>query len=549
MCLNKTLLPKMWILIAVLLPSVCCAQSSSERKGLRETIATFQRILEQADDQFADKAKNVFASEMVDELSRKIVEIRKLTRGLEVSDIVIENGIGRFVYEVPGRKVVTVEFGLTKENPKRIVSVSATTGSPERANLPSLTWETLDHAFAEAVEQGFSGAVLLTRNGKVAFHRAYGLANREKNIKNSPETVFAIGSAPIDFTHAALLLLKDQGKISFGDPIGKYFKHVPTDKAAITIQHLMTGRSGLQDFHDEPSDKEPDHSWIERAEAVRRILNQKLLFEPGAKERHSHSAWGLLAAIVEIASGETYQDFTRERLFKPAGMTDTGFFGDDVAEDKIAVGYGFRKSTEPNSPAHWGKTSWLVMGSGGQVSTLPDLYRWELAIRDGKILSPESTKAFLGGGDRVSADGDMYGFEFFHSHNPNAMFMLISNSIASKQDRQRFDQLGRRLYELVRKAKNTGQAPGQAKYTIGLSMAIEEEDDVERVRVQQITEGGAASKAGIKPGDILLSINGGEIGDPSSTLLPLVASGKSFELVVERGGKKHKLVVSPEPRN
>ena len=72
------------------------------------------------------------------------------------------------------------------------------------ADVPQLTWEMLDGLFEQAVADGFHGAALLTRKGEIAYHKAFGLANREKQIPNRADTVFAIGSAPIDFTHAAL---------------------------------------------------------------------------------------------------------------------------------------------------------------------------------------------------------------------------------------------------------------------------------------------------------------------------------------------------------
>lgn len=83
------------------------------------------------------------------------------------------------------------------------------------------------------------------------------------------DTILAIGSTPIDFTKAGILLLAERGKLSLDDPITKYFDKVPDEKKAITLKHLMTGRSGLQDFHDVPEDRDPDHGWIDRAEAVK----------------------------------------------------------------------------------------------------------------------------------------------------------------------------------------------------------------------------------------------------------------------------------------
>jgi CubicO group peptidase (beta-lactamase class C family) len=309
-----------------------------------------------------------------------------------------------------------------------------------------LDWENLTVRVSQFfARNGLDGAILVTRDGEVVLNAGYGKANREANFDNTTDTIFAIGSCPIDFTHAAVLRLKDSGKLNLNDPITRFFDNVPEDKHSITIHHLMTQRSGLPNFHDIPTDKDPNHTFIDRDEAVRRIFAQQLLFEPGQGIAPSHSAWGLLAAIVEIQSGQTYPEFTREHLFNPAGMKDTGFNGEELPEERVAVGYGYRNAGQPNSPPHWGKTSWLVMGSGGQVSTLSDIHRWEVAMHEGRILSKESTEQYLAAGRGTSRDGNMYGFEFYHSHNPDSLFMLICNSINSQEERQAFDEMGLQL--------------------------------------------------------------------------------------------------------
>jgi len=122
------------------------------------------------------------------------------------------------------------------------------------------------------------------------------------------------------------------------------------------------------------------------------------MFAPGESEAHSHSAWGLLAAIVEIVSGQSYGTFLRKWFFEPAGMNRTGFYGEDprFGNADYAVGYGESTIAPRNSPNHWGPTSWLVMGSGGMVSTPADLHRWVRGIRGG-LLSAESQKRFWTG--------------------------------------------------------------------------------------------------------------------------------------------------------
>lgn len=311
---------------------------------------------------------------------------------------------------------------------------------------PAVTWDTLDERMQWEVEQGFSGVVLLAREGGIVFHKAYGLANREQRIAMRADSILAIGSTPIDFTMAAALLLIERDKLHLSDPITKFLSDVPADKRAITIGYLLTQKSGLPDFHDLPGDRNRDHARIDRDEAVRRILNQKLLFAPGKGQKSSHSAWGLLAAIVEIVSGQTYEEFTCEHLFKPAGMRDTGFFGEPCPESRMAVGYGPQRDGEINAPPYWGKTSWLVMGSGGQVSTAQDMWLWTRYLRT-RLLSKKSLVYFGSGGEMATA-GNAYGFEVMYAGNAQSFMIVLTNS-ANRDNLPRLYQLGESLTALV----------------------------------------------------------------------------------------------------
>jgi CubicO group peptidase (beta-lactamase class C family) len=387
-------------------------------------------------------------------------------------------------------------------------------------------------------DQGFSGVVLVAGDDKPAFHKAYGMANREKKIAMRPDTILAIGSTPIDFTKAAILLLAERGKLSLADPITKHFDKVPKDMKSVTIAHLMTGRSGLPDFHHLPTDRNRVHSWIDRSEAVRRIFDQKLLFEPGKERKHSHSAFGLLAAIVEIVSGQTYQDFTRDHLFKPAGMKDTGFFGEKYAEERMAVGYGPATDGKVNAPPYWGKTSWLVMGSGGQVSTAEDMWRWTKAVKGGKILSKESLKLYSGPGDGMLVGGDVHGFYIMYAGNSRSFMVVMSNVLAPKGDPQ-LRQLGQQLTALVSQRQ-------PAKFTLGVQFNVEEGKPV---KVESVVKGGAAERAGLRPGDVLLKAAGKSLGDdPVVVLGPLLQSGDAIEFEIERDSKRQTVKVKPAPR-
>ena len=404
-----------------------------------------------------------------------------------------------------------------------------------------LTWDSLPRRFEDEKAAGFSGAVLVVRSGEVVLDAGYGLANREQSIAITPDTIFAIGSTPIDFTKAAILLLVQEETISLDQPITGFFPDVPPDKRPITLAHLMSGRSGLQDFHDLPGDRDPDHGWIDREEAVRRILAQELLFAPGTGDQHSHSAWGLLAAIVEIASDGTYADFVREHLFAPAGMKDTGFFGEPIPEERLAIGYGDRSDGEINAPPYWGPTSWLVMGSGGMTSTTRDMLRWMQALRAGRVLSPRSLERYWSGPGAVLAGGDMYGFEIVYTEGPEDLFLLVSNA-GGGANRERFQRLSEDLVALV-----NGIAP--VRFAIGARLVLEEQDGEPRVVIGRVEPGSAAERDGLREGDVLLAIGDVPVrGNARELLAAYLRDGLPIPIRVERERKPMELTIRPDPR-
>jgi len=299
--------------------------------------------------------------------------------------------------------------------------------SPEAAIWAGTTWESLASNFKRAEAAGFSGVVLVKREGKEALRAAYGTSDKGAARKTAPDTIYCIGSTPIDFTVTGIMLLGQRGKLSLDDPIAKFFPDAPADKRAITVRQLLTGKSGLPNFHHLPTDWDADLAWVDRDTAVKRILAQPLLFAPGQGDAHSHSAFGLLAAVIEIVSGETYAGFLRKEILTPLGMTRTGFYGESLhlPAPEFAVGYGESAAGVPNIPPNWGPTSWLVMGSGGMFSTLPDMDRYDAAIASGKLLTGEWAKWQQG--RKVAVGGSDRGFFLFHATNgrgTEALFLM-----------------------------------------------------------------------------------------------------------------------------
>jgi CubicO group peptidase (beta-lactamase class C family) len=225
-------------------------------------------------------------------------------------------------------------------------------------------------------EPSFDGSVLIATNGQVILHKGYGWADDSHDRLTVPTTPFWIASISKQFAAAAILVLKEDGKLALQDPISVYFAGVPRDKQAITIHQLLTHTAGLGMNY-------AADGITDRGEAVRAILAEPLAREPGGAYGYSNDGYNLLAAIVEVASGTAYERFVRDELLTPAGLANTGFWG-PAGHPQVAA---IRADQFPDSSI--ARPNWGFRGATGMYSTTGDLYRWYLALKSGAALPKE----------------------------------------------------------------------------------------------------------------------------------------------------------------
>ncbi|MCA8885996.1 MAG: beta-lactamase family protein, partial [Hyphomonadaceae bacterium] len=288
-----------------------------------------------------------------DQRAALIAQIAEAAR--EAGDITIDMEGDDFVLTLTGDASATrVIFDVAQTSPFAVTNLRVEQGGSAVQAL-SLSSENLDATIDDFASRGFAGVIYVRQNGAVVRERAFGDANRI-------DTVFGIGSRPIDFTIAAIAMLAHDGAIDLDAPITRYFANVPRDKRRITIRQILDDRSGFPNFVHTDSDWDADLAWISRDELERRVFASPLLFRPGSERRHSHAGYGVLAALVERVSGQSYPDFLRSRVFEPAGMARTGFYGDShgLRLEDFAAGGGPALVGLPNIPPNWGPTSWLV---------------------------------------------------------------------------------------------------------------------------------------------------------------------------------------------
>lgn len=251
----------------------------------------------------------------------------------------------------------------------------------------------LEDYFQKAAGLGFSGAVLVEKDGNVLLRKGYGWADVKRRIPIGPDSIFDIGSGVKSFTATAIMQLEEQGKLNTSDLMSKYIKNVPSDKKEITIHHLLTHTSGLNFdyFYDQATPAERE-IMRDRENYIKGVLGYPLAFKPGEGRTYSNTGFSLLAVIIENVSGEPYEQYVREHLFKPAGMTMTGYY---IPRDTRSIARGYNDGDfDYGYPweTQWdGKRPlWDLIGNGGMLTTVDDIHRWLVAIKGDRIVSQKS---------------------------------------------------------------------------------------------------------------------------------------------------------------
>lgn len=237
---------------------------------------------------------------------------------------------------------------------------------------------------SELEKVGFSGTVLVELSGNKVISKGYGFRNAEIKEKNTPNTIFDIGSLTKQFTAAAILKLEMQGKLSTSDTITNYIQNVPADKSTITIHDLLRHQSGLQ------SNVGEDYDPITETAFLDSLMISPLQFRIGSDFSYSNIGYSLLALIIEKVSGQTYEQYLYENLWKPSGMEATGYSRPNFDKDLIAIGYG-KNNTIWGKPTDkkWNENApyYHLLGNGGILSTTEDLFKWHKSLMTENILS------------------------------------------------------------------------------------------------------------------------------------------------------------------
>lgn len=341
------------------------------------------------------------------------------------------------------------------------------------------TLKKIDELFASYNNATPGVAVAVERNGKITYHKAFGLAHLELNVPNTTETIFECGSISKQFTAAAILLLEKEGKLSLKDDVRKYVPELPLYEGVITIQHLLNHTSGLKD-------------WgvifgIGGWPRATRVYTQELSFDvvfkqkslnftPGSEYSYSNSNYVMLVLIVERVSGQSLADFTTSRFFEPLGMKNTQWRSNfrEVIPNRATAYSRSQGKYQQDMPFE------NVHGPGGLLTTTADLLRWnrlletkelfgdktaQLRLQPGKLNDGKEigyaaglVNGHVNGFKEISHSGATAGYRGWLAYYPEKKLSIVALSNDGSFNPGR---IGREMAELfLGKEPNITQAPG-----------------------------------------------------------------------------------------
>jgi CubicO group peptidase (beta-lactamase class C family) len=330
----------------------------------------------------------------------------------------------------------------------------------------------VDSLFSHYNTTSTTGAsVMVIRNGEIIYNHAFGLADMERKVPATQQSNYRIASITKQFTAMAIMMLKEDGKLSLDDRLNKFFPSLPAYTSEITIRRMLNHTAGLPSYGDliPPDRTEPltDTDVLHLIEKT-----DTAMFSPGSKFEYSNTAYVLLGLVVAKVSGMPYGEFLKKRIFEPAGMAHTMVNSKTDSIPNRAYGYTLKEDKLIKKDQS--RYSYLL-GDGGVYSSVEDFYKWDQALYTSKLVKPETLKEIM---TESSKEGDIpygygwylqekygtccvwhsggtSGFSTYYARYPKEKFSVIL--FANQADGISTEDLGRKIEDIYMKEITAGK--------------------------------------------------------------------------------------------
>ncbi len=265
-----------------------------------------------------------------------------------------------------------------------------------------------DDIVAQFYDANMPGAtILVAKDGKPIYRKAVGKANLEYNIDMIPENVFMLASITKQFTAVSILMLEEQGKLSMDDPITKFITDYPTNGKTITVHQLLNHTSGIKSYTGIGNLVEVARKDMTLDELIDYFKNEPMDFNPGDNYSYNNSGYVLLGKIIEILSGETYEDYIEKNIFERLGMSNSRYGSNRELIKNRAMPY-------EQGPDGYVNANYLSMtlphAAGALVSTVDDMLKWQNALRNNTLISAETFSKAIKGSKLNNGEYIDYGY-------------------------------------------------------------------------------------------------------------------------------------------
>jgi CubicO group peptidase (beta-lactamase class C family) len=268
----------------------------------------------------------------------------------------------------------------------------------------------IDAIFNRAYPANSPGAtVLIAKDDKIIYRKAFGMANLELNVPMKPESVFKLASITKQFTSVAILILMEQGKLSLQDPLSKYIADFPRGNE-ITLHHLLNHTSGIKDYTRIPELRSKTRLDMSPEELISTFKNLPLEFNPNEKYDYNNSGYVLLGYIIEQLSGMSYGDFIEKNIFDKLGMKNSYYADTYKIIPNRACGYQLYEDDYENAEY---MSPTFPYSAGSLMSTVDDMFLWYKAIHQNTLISEKSKQLAFTNHTLTDGKHNNYGYGWF----------------------------------------------------------------------------------------------------------------------------------------
>jgi CubicO group peptidase (beta-lactamase class C family) len=273
-----------------------------------------------------------------------------------------------------------------------------------------------DLQFVDSLFSAYSGSTVpgasieVIADGRVGLRRAYGMADLERRVAATPETDYRLASVSKQFTAMAVMLLATDGTLRYDQPVRDFLPELPAAARPVTIRHLLNHTSGLVDYEDLVPESRT--AQLDDRDVLGLLAAKDSVYFPaGTQYRYSNSGYVLLGLIVARASGRSFPEFLRTRIFQPLGMSATVAHveGSDTVPRR-AYGYSPRGGTFVQTDQ---SVTSATLGDGGIYSNVDDMQRWDQALERNTLVDSATMRLATAPPQLPAGAATEYGFGWF----------------------------------------------------------------------------------------------------------------------------------------